>query len=115
MGRTLLDVGDAAFGLLEPGFFFLILIPGTGAEFRASRKPVDSIAGQDKTIRQLEIQHLLLLERMLGLNLRCAGMILTLISLAEFDGVFKGLYFFSKGVFSNGPELIKRNKRAYLN
>lgn len=65
-----------------------------------------------KTIRQLEIRHLLLLERMLGLNLRCAGMILTLISLAEFDGVFKGLYFFSKGVFSNGPELMKRNKQA---
>lgn len=65
-----------------------------------------------KTIRQLEIQQLLLLERMLGMNLRCAGMILTLISLAEFDGVFKGLYFFSKGVFSNGPELMKRNKQA---
>lgn len=65
-----------------------------------------------KTTRQLEIQHLLLLERMLGMNLRCAGMILTLISLAEFDGVFKGLYFFSKGVFSNGPELTKRNKQA---
>lgn len=44
VGRTLLDVGDPAFGLLVPGFFFLILIPGTGAELRASRKPVDSIA-----------------------------------------------------------------------
>lgn len=44
VGCTLLDVGDPAFGLLAPGFFFLILIPGTGAEFRASRKPVDSIA-----------------------------------------------------------------------
>lgn len=47
----------------------------------------------------------------LGFNLRCAGMIFTLISLVEFDGVFKGLYFFSKGVFSKGPELKKRNEQ----
>lgn len=39
-------------------------------------------------------------------------MILTLISLAELEGVFKGLYFFSKGVFSKGPELKKSNKDA---
>lgn len=36
---TLLEVGEAALG-----FFFLILIPGTGAELRASRKPKLSIA-----------------------------------------------------------------------
>lgn len=42
-------------------------------------------------------------------------MILTLISLAEFEGVFKGLYFFSKGVFSRGPELMKINKEAHEN
>lgn len=47
-----------------------------------------------------------------GLDSRCAGMILTLISLAELEGVFKGLYFFSKGVFSKGPELKKTNKDA---
>lgn len=41
---TLVEVGEAAFALLLPGFFFLILIPGTGAELRASRKPVDSMA-----------------------------------------------------------------------
>lgn len=29
---------------LPPGFFFLILMPGTGAEFKASRNPVHSIA-----------------------------------------------------------------------
>lgn len=39
-------------------------------------------------------------------------MILTLISLAELEGVFKGLYFFSKGVFSKGPELKKSNRDA---
>lgn len=36
---------------------------------------------------------------------RCAGMILTLISLVELDGVFRGLYFFSSGGLSKGPEL----------
>lgn len=43
----MLVVGETAFVLvavLVPGFFFLILIPGTGAEFRASRNPVHSIA-----------------------------------------------------------------------
>lgn len=44
---TLVEVGEAALGLLAPGFFFLILIPGTGAELRASRKPVDSMAAGD--------------------------------------------------------------------
>lgn len=44
---TLLDVGETTLVLgvvLVPAFFFLILIPGTGAEFRASRNPVHSIA-----------------------------------------------------------------------
>lgn len=39
-------------------------------------------------------------------------MILTLISLAELEGVFSGLYFFSKGVFSKGPELKRRDEDA---
>lgn len=38
---TLLDVGETALG-----FFFLILIPGTGAELSASRKPKLSIANR---------------------------------------------------------------------
>ena len=37
-------------------------------------------------------------------------MILTLISLAEFEGVFRGLYFFSRGGASDGPELLDNNK-----
>lgn len=39
MHHTLLVVGETAFG-----FFFLILMPGTGAELRASKNPVASIA-----------------------------------------------------------------------
>lgn len=35
-------------------------------------------------------------------------MILTLISLAELDGVFRGLYFFSRCGVSNGPELMEK-------
>lgn len=45
--RTLLEVGETALALdgeLPLDFFFLILMPGTGAEFRASRNPVHSIA-----------------------------------------------------------------------
>lgn len=45
----MLDVGETALvlaGLTAPAFFFLILMPGTGAEFRASRKPVHSIAAE---------------------------------------------------------------------
>lgn len=42
-------------------------------------------------------------------NLRWAGMILTLISLAELEGVFRGLYFFSRGGASDGPELFNAN------
>lgn len=45
--RTLFVVGDTALALgvaAAPGFFFLILMPGTGAELRASRKPVHSMA-----------------------------------------------------------------------
>lgn len=46
--KTLLEVGETALG-----FFFLILIPGTGAELSASRKPRLSIANgmnkQNKT------------------------------------------------------------------
>lgn len=45
--HTLLVVGETALALgtaAAPGFFFLILIPGTGAELRASRKPVHSMA-----------------------------------------------------------------------
>lgn len=45
--HTLLVVGDTALALgvaAAPGFFFLILMPGTGAELRASRKPVHSMA-----------------------------------------------------------------------
>lgn len=45
--RTLLVVGETALALVAegaPGFFFLILMPGTGAELRASRKPVHSMA-----------------------------------------------------------------------
>lgn len=33
-------------------------------------------------------------------------MIFTLISLVEFDGVFRGLYFFSRGGVSEGPEML---------
>ena len=45
MTATLFEVGETALVLAGlPGFFFLILIPGTGAEFRASKKPVHSIA-----------------------------------------------------------------------
>lgn len=47
MAHTLLVVGETALELaveLPPGFFFLILMPGTGAEFKASRNPVHSIA-----------------------------------------------------------------------
>lgn len=39
-------------------------------------------------------------------------MIFTLISLTEFDGVFRGLYFFSICGCSDGPELIKKHHRA---
>lgn len=45
--HTLLVVGETALALVAeaaPGFFFLILMPGTGAELRASRKPVHSMA-----------------------------------------------------------------------
>lgn len=35
-------------------------------------------------------------------------MILTLISLAELDGVFRGLYFFSRCGVSDGPELMEK-------
>lgn len=48
MVSTLLDVGETTLVFVvaaAPGFFFLILIPGTGAEFRASKNPVHSIAG----------------------------------------------------------------------
>lgn len=44
---TLLDVGETALVLVGAAvldFFFLILMPGTGAEFRASRNPVASMA-----------------------------------------------------------------------
>lgn len=39
-------------------------------------------------------------------------MILTLISLAELDGVFRGLYFFSRCGVSGGPELMKEKKHV---
>lgn len=105
LSRTLVDVGEAAFALVAPAFFFLILIPGTGAELRASRKPVDSMAAarQSHSCESASAP----VWTCAGLDSRCAGMILTLISLAELEGVFKGLYFFSKGVFSKGPELKK--------
>lgn len=64
-GLGLAAVGDSTF------FFFLILMPGTGAELSASRKPRPSIG--------------------------CGGMIFTLISLVAFGVVFSGLYFFSAG------------------
>lgn len=38
-------------------------------------------------------------------------MILTLISLAELEGIFRGLYFFSKGGASVRPELLRENKQ----
>lgn len=41
------EVGETALGSLPSfPFFFLILMPGTGAEFRASRKPVPSRAAE---------------------------------------------------------------------
>lgn len=49
--NTLLDVGDTALVfavVLLLGFFFLILMPGTGAEFRASRNPVHSMAAEEE-------------------------------------------------------------------
>lgn len=64
-GLGLAAVGDSTF------FFFLILMPGTGAELRASRKPRPSIG--------------------------CGGMIFTLISLVALGVVLSGLYFFSAG------------------
>lgn len=62
---TLLDVGETALALGEVpalAFFFLILIPGTGAEFRASRNPVHSIAAVRRTRESSEhlLHHLLL-------------------------------------------------------
>lgn len=130
MIATLLEVGETALvpaGLLVPGFFFLILIPGTGAEFRASRKPVHSIAAMTtqgssehhscySTIILLIYRYNLILSSHVCSHLRCAGMILTLISLAELEGVFRGLYFFSRGGASNGPELQRENKhkRAHV-
>lgn len=50
MWHTLLVVGETAFG-----FFFLILMPGTGAELRASKNPVASIA--KKKDRQMDTKH----------------------------------------------------------
>lgn len=95
-------------GVPPPDFFFLILMPGTGAEFRASRNPVHSIAVE--RTRESGEHHVVSLNthtsRLKRSNLRCAGMILTLISLAELEGMFRGLYFFSRGGASNGPELF---------
>lgn len=116
--RTLLVVGETALALgvaAAPGFFFLILMPGTGAELRASRKPVHSMAavgtrqtrGQatavQRQIRQTD-----------GRNSRWGGMILTLISLAELDGVLRGLYFFSRCGTSMGPELVEDEKQPLM-
>lgn len=39
-------------------------------------------------------------------------MILTLISLVELDGVFSGLYFFSRCGISVGPELTGERKHC---
>lgn len=41
-------------------------------------------------------------------------MILTLISLAELDGVLRGLYFFSRCGVSVGPELGKDDKQPLM-
>lgn len=110
-GLYLVRCRGSCLWVVSTGFLLLDLDPRHGGRVQGIQE-ARRLHCCSKTIRQLEIQPLLLLERVLGLNLRCAGMILTLISLAEFDGVFKGLYFFSKGVFSNGPELTKRNKQA---
>lgn len=115
---TLLDVGELALVVVlgvvpAPDFFFLILIPGTGAEFRASRNPVHSIAAvrtQESGEHHTPPSCLSLTcvsNEAVGLNIRCAGMIFTLISLAELEGVFRGLYFFSSGGASAGPELVE--------
>lgn len=42
---TLLEVGDTALPLDD---FFLILMPGIGAELRASKKPVHSMAEEEE-------------------------------------------------------------------
>lgn len=55
---TLLVVGETALacvGELLAFFFFLILIPGTGAEFKASKKPVHSIAADGR--REAKREH----------------------------------------------------------
>lgn len=44
-GRTLAAVGDSTF------FFFFILMPGTGAELSASRKPRPSMAAKGKSVK----------------------------------------------------------------
>lgn len=109
---TLLVVGETALALavvLALAFFFLILIPGTGAEFRASRNPVHSIATEGRKNRvPTRHNHVFVSEQRLRcrhVNSRCAGIILTLISLAELEEIFRGLYFFSRGGMSPEPEL----------
>ena len=70
-GLDLAAVGDNTF------FFFLILMPGTGAELSTSRKPRPSIG--------------------------YGGMMFTLISLVALGVVLSGLYFFSaRGAASPG-------------
>lgn len=62
------EVGEAAFvcaGLVAAAdFFFLILIPGTGAEFRASRNPVPSIA----VVQIQDVNTIIFVEHMLRIR-----------------------------------------------
>lgn len=57
---TLLEVGETALvlaGVPLLDFFFLILIPGTGAEFRASRNPVHSMAAEEERVDKSSESH----------------------------------------------------------
>lgn len=122
---TLLVVGETALliGEVALSFFFLILIPGTGAEFRASRNPVASIAAVTTPTKKKNVRAAILEQAHCNLYTspscegsysRCAGMILTLISLAELDGILRGLYFFSSGGASEGLELFMKKKNVNL-
>lgn len=99
-----------SFGVSRTGSRLLLLDfdPRHRGRVQRIQKPcaLHGCSGDKHTV--ISVEHGLWTMRSYSLDLRGAGMSFTLISLVEFEGVFRGLYFFSRGGVSEGPVLDRQ-------